>query len=162
MRQGFRAAGAAVLAVAMVVLIQSAPAEAQNRALMGGAFGAAIGGAVGGGKGAGIGAATGMFVGHMREQREREARAERERWEAEQRHQQQLQQQQLQMQQQQQQQQLQMQQQQQAQQQYQQPAGQVRAQNCRPYQTNQVVDGRTVTMTGTACQQPDGSWILIN
>ena len=152
MRKGFGAAGAAVLAVATVVLFEITPAEAQNRALMGGAFGAAIGGAVGGGKGAGIGAATGMFVGHMREQREREARAERERWEAEQ----------LQMQQQQQQQQLQMQQQQQAQQQYQQPAGQVRAQNCRPYQTNQVVDGQTVTMTGTACQQPDGSWILIN
>ncbi len=31
---------------------------------------------------------------------------------------------------------------------------------CRKYATSAVVDGRTETVTGTACREPDGSWRL--
>jgi hypothetical protein len=33
---------------------------------------------------------------------------------------------------------------------------------CREYQSTQIVGGRPQTMVGTACQQPDGSWRIVN
>lgn len=39
-----------------------------------------------------------------------------------------------------------------------QPSGQY----CREYQSSSVVGGRQVHSYGTACQQPDGSWRIIN
>jgi hypothetical protein len=52
---------------------------------------------------------------------------------------------------------------------YQQPAlGAVQPQstgysreNCREYQSNQVIDGKMQTVIGTACLQPDGSWRIV-
>lgn len=34
--------------------------------------------------------------------------------------------------------------------------------NCREYQSTAVVNGSVVPTYGTACQQPDGTWRLIN
>jgi hypothetical protein len=33
---------------------------------------------------------------------------------------------------------------------------------CRPYQTNATVGGVPSRVTGTACRQPDGSWVAVN
>ena len=33
---------------------------------------------------------------------------------------------------------------------------------CRPYQTNATVGGLPTRVTGTACRQPDGSWVAVN
>jgi hypothetical protein len=33
--------------------------------------------------------------------------------------------------------------------------------NCRDYTTTETIDGRPQTVTGSACQQPDGSWRIV-
>jgi hypothetical protein len=33
---------------------------------------------------------------------------------------------------------------------------------CRPYQTTVTVGGVPTRVTGTACRQPNGSWVLVN
>ena len=38
------------------------------------------------------------------------------------------------------------------------PAPAAAAQNCRPYQTTIQVNGQPQQVSGTACQQPDGTW----
>ena len=38
----------------------------------------------------------------------------------------------------------------------------VGASTCRPYQTNATVGGVPSRVTGTACRQPDGSWVAVN
>jgi hypothetical protein len=33
---------------------------------------------------------------------------------------------------------------------------------CREYTSKAIIDGKTQVMTGTACQQPDGRWRLVD
>jgi hypothetical protein len=35
------------------------------------------------------------------------------------------------------------------------------AQNCRPYQSTIQVNGQSQPINGTACQQPDGTWRIV-
>jgi hypothetical protein len=34
--------------------------------------------------------------------------------------------------------------------------------NCRPYESQTVIGGQPQTIHGTACQQPDGTWRIMN
>ena len=33
---------------------------------------------------------------------------------------------------------------------------------CREFQTTVVIDGQPQAAHGTACQQPDGTWVVVN
>jgi hypothetical protein len=39
--------------------------------------------------------------------------------------------------------------------------GGVSTTNCRDYSSTETIDGRPQTVTGSACQQPDGSWRIV-